>query len=1106
MRLARALVAATAVVFLLQGLGPARADAADCSAGTVLNVVAHEDDDILFINPDTQADITAGRCVRTVFLTAGDAGRASSYWQGREAGSRAAYAQMAGTSAAWTQGTTSVAGHTVRTSTLDGGGPDVRLVFLRLPDGNLSGSGFSMYGNESLQKLVQGTISSIHAVDGSATYSQAALVQTLTALMGAEAPSVVRTQDYFGNFGDGDHSDHHAAAYLARSAQLAYSSPHQFTGYEDYTISSRPANLTSAQTNAKLSTFLAYAAFDSTVCQTSLGCLSDGEYGPWFSRQYALTSSAGAPANDAFADAQALQGASGTVTGSNVGATKEPGEPAQAGNAGGASVWYSWTPAASGSATIDTAGSSFDTTLGVYTGTSVGALTLRDANDDVSGTTTSRVTLTVSAGTTYRISVDGYNAARGAITLHWALTAAAGAPANDAFAAAQALPAPSGTVTGSNVGATKEPGEPAQAGDAGGASVWYSWTPATSGSATIDTAGSSFDTTLGVYTGTSVGALTLRAANDDVASGTTTSRVTLTVSAGTTYRISVDGYGARQGAITLNWAGSTAATQPQITTQPTAQSVAAGATASFSAAASGAPAPTVQWQVSTNGGSSFANIAGATATTLTLTAVTSAQNQSQYRAVFTNSAGSATSAAATLTVTAAATQPQITTQPAAQSVAAGANASFSAAASGAPAPTVQWQVSTNGGSSFTNIAGATATTLTLTAVTSAQNQSQYRAVFTNSAGSATSAAATLTVTAAATQPQITTQPAAQSVAAGANASFSAAASGAPAPTVQWQVSTNGGSSFTNIAGATATTLTLTAVTSAQNQSQYRAVFTNSAGSATTTAATLTVTAAGAPANDAFAAAQLLQGASGTVTGSNVGATKEPGEPAQAGNAGGASVWYSWTPAASGSATIDTAGSSFDTTLGVYTGTSVGALTLRDANDDVSGTTTSRVTLTVSAGTTYRISVDGYNAARGAITLHWALTAAAGAPANDAFAAAQALPAPSGTVTGSNVGATKEPGEPAQAGDAGGASVWYSWTPATSGSATIDTAGSSFDTTLGVYTGTSVGALTLRAANDDVASGTTTSRVTLTVSAGTTYRISVDGYGARQGAITLNWVR
>ena len=71
--------------------------------------------------------------------------------------------------------------------------------------------------------------------------------------------------------------------------------------------------------------------------------------------------------------------------------------------------------------------------------------------------------------------------------------------------------------------------------------------------------------------------------------------------------------------------------------------------ATFTAAASGSPTPTVQWEVSTNGGATFAPIAGATAATYTFTTALS-NSGNQYEAVFTNSAGSATTTSATLTV------------------------------------------------------------------------------------------------------------------------------------------------------------------------------------------------------------------------------------------------------------------------------------------------------------------------------------------------------------------------------------------------------------------------------------------------------------------------
>jgi hypothetical protein len=91
----------------------------------------------------------------------------------------------------------------------------------------------------------------------------------------------------------------------------------------------------------------------------------------------------------------------------------------------------------------------------------------------------------------------------------------------------------------------------------------------------------------------------------------------------------------------------TIATPPAVITQPVSSTVAAGATASFFATASGSPAPTVQWQVSING-TNWSDINGAAATTYSFT-TSAGDNGKQYRAVFTNLAGTVNSAAATLT-------------------------------------------------------------------------------------------------------------------------------------------------------------------------------------------------------------------------------------------------------------------------------------------------------------------------------------------------------------------------------------------------------------------------------------------------------------------------
>jgi subtilisin family serine protease len=154
-------------------------------------------------------------------------------------------------------------------------------------------------------------------------------------------------------------------------------------------------------------------------------------------------------------------------------------------------------------------------------------------------------------------------------------------------------------------------------------------------------------------------------------------------------------------------------------------------------------------------------------------------------------------------------------------------------------------------------------------------------------------------------------------------------------------------------------------------------------------------------NDSFASAQLLSGASATVTGTNLAATKETGEPNHAGNSGGKSVWYRWTPEGSGNATITTAGSSFDTLLGVYTGSAVNGLAPVASNDDSGGVVQSRVELPVTAGTTYWVAVDGYNGASGSVTLNLSSDTTP-PPDNEDPTVALTAPASGGVIRGMDV--------------------------------------------------------------------------------------------------------
>jgi len=126
------------------------------------------------------------------------------------------------------------------------------------------------------------------------------------------------------------------------------------------------------------------------------------------------------PANDLFANRIVLVGTNVVVNSNNIGASREANEPYHANAPGGASIWWCWTAPTNGTVSISTAGSSFDTILGVYTGTSVSTLSEAASNDDedyYGGITTSKAVFDVAMSQTYQIAVDGYGGASGNVTL-----------------------------------------------------------------------------------------------------------------------------------------------------------------------------------------------------------------------------------------------------------------------------------------------------------------------------------------------------------------------------------------------------------------------------------------------------------------------------------------------------------------------------------------------------------------------------------------------------------------------------------------------------------------------------------------------------------------
>lgn len=285
---------------------------------------------------------------------------------------------------------------------------------------------------------------------------------------------------------------------------------------------------------------------------------------------------------------------------------------------------------------------------------------------------------------------------------------------------------------------------------------------------------------------------------------------------------------------TSTGASLTVSNNAVISAAPQNASVCSGANTTLTVSATGSGL-TYQWQISTDGGASFSNISGATAASYTISNADASLNGNRYRVLVSSScsATAVVSDPAIVTVLAGAT---VNTQPSNLTVCSGTTANFSASASGTSL-SYQWQVSTDGGTTFTNISGETASTYTINNTSTSLNNNRYRLVITsNPCGSVTTNAATLLVVNPAS---ITTQPASLSLCENGNATLSVTTSGTNL-SYQWQISTNGGTTFSNINGANTSTLALTA-SSTMNNNRYRVVVTESTcGAVTSSVATLVV--------------------------------------------------------------------------------------------------------------------------------------------------------------------------------------------------------------------------------------------------------------------------
>ncbi|MCO5975001.1 PIG-L family deacetylase [Actinoallomurus soli] len=245
-----------------------------------LQIVAHEDDDLLFMTPDLSESLRAGSPHLTVYLSAGeskagvppDTHDVNAYVADRETGVRTAYALMLGVRDRWRRETLTVGALRLLSYTL-ADRPDIRLVFLLVPDGR---DPRASLGWHTLGRLWSATGHAdvcgwTQAPEGSPyrrCLSREDVLTALTGLIQSFRPTVVRSQDTAPDERySADHPDHIAAAHFAAEAVRRHAARHPEqpllqVNYRDYNIRNLAVNLADADNRYKRRVFAAYSAHD----------------------------------------------------------------------------------------------------------------------------------------------------------------------------------------------------------------------------------------------------------------------------------------------------------------------------------------------------------------------------------------------------------------------------------------------------------------------------------------------------------------------------------------------------------------------------------------------------------------------------------------------------------------------------------------------------------------------------------------------------------------------------------------------------------------------------------------------------------------------------
>ncbi|MBS0198262.1 MAG: hypothetical protein JSR77_16035 [Planctomycetes bacterium] len=263
--------------------------------------------------------------------------------------------------------------------------------------------------------------------------------------------------------------------------------------------------------------------------------------------------------------------------------------------------------------------------------------------------------------------------------------------------------------------------------------------------------------------------------------------------------------------------------------------------------------------------------------------------------------------------------------------------------------------------------------------------------------------------------------------------------------------------------------------------------------------TLTISRGGdnAPGNDTCANASLV--GPGTYSGSTTCAGVD-GSATCALSDRSPDVWYAIDGGCGGFVQVDTIGSSYDTALSVHTGCPGTAANIIACDDDAGGSLTSKIVFLAQPNTRYYVRVAGFNGSYGNYVFH------VNKLPNDACA--NAIGITDGSYPFDNRGATTDGSAAGICLNASDNNVnqdlWYIYQASCNGTVTVNTCGSSFDTKVAAYTGTSCGNTSPIACNDDFCGPSgVQSQITFDALAGDLFLIRVGGWLSNTGCGVLN---